>query len=134
MSATPVRSGPGQRIVVIDDTVELREVLRLALPLGGFEVVGEAGDGVAGIDVVRAQRPDIVLLDMAMPVMDGLEALPMIRQLCPRATIVVFSAFGSDAMAERAMAGGADGYLQKGAPIAVLLRHIRDLARVEDAS
>jgi DNA-binding NarL/FixJ family response regulator len=78
------------RVVVIDDTIDIRELLRVALSRGGMEVVGEARDGQEGIDVVREERPDVVMLDLAMPVMDGVEALPHIRELVPDAQIIVF--------------------------------------------
>jgi signal transduction histidine kinase/ActR/RegA family two-component response regulator len=119
-------SGP-VRAVVIDDTDDLRELLRLALTRGGLEVVGEAADGLAGIEAVRAERPDVVLLDLSMPVMDGLEALPSIRGLVPAAKIIVLSGFGATQMSERALAGGADGYLQKGMSLKQILEYVRGM-------
>jgi signal transduction histidine kinase len=116
-----------RRVVIIDDTRDLRDLLGLALTKGGFEVVGEAGDGSAGIDVVRETRPDVVLLDLSMPVMDGVEALPTIRRLCPAARIIVLSGFGADQMSARAVAVGADGYIQKGAPLSKILDYVREL-------
>ena len=115
------------RVVLVDDTRDLRELLRMALMRGGFDVVGEAGDGREGIEVCDREHPDVVLLDLAMPVMDGIEALPEIRRLCPAAVIVVLSGFGAQQLAARAVAAGADGYVQKGAPLKKILAYVRAL-------
>ncbi len=111
------------RAVVIDDTSDIRDLLSTVLTRSGMEVVGEAGDGRAGVDVVRAQRPDVVLLDLAMPIMDGVEALPLIRALVPDARIIVLSAF-SGAMREQVLDGGADGYLLKGTPLSKIVAYV----------
>ena len=126
MSAAAPRTRP-VRVVIVDDTYDLRELLRLALTRGGMEVVGEAGDGLAGIEAVQLERPDVVLLDLSMPVMDGLEALPSIRRLVPAAKIIVLSGFGASQMSERALATGADGYLQKGMSLKRILEYVRDI-------
>jgi signal transduction histidine kinase len=126
MNATAPRTRP-VRVVIVDDTYDLRELLRLALSRGGMEVVGEAGDGLAGIEAVRLERPDVVLLDLSMPVMDGLEALPSIRRLVPSAKIIVLSGFGATQMSERALATGADGYLQKGMSLKRILEYVRGI-------
>lgn len=122
------------RVVIIDDTLDLRELLRLALTRGGLEVVGEAGDGLSGIECVRHQKPDVVLLDLSMPVMDGLEALPTIRHLVPEAKIVVLSGFGATQMSEKAMTIGADGYLQKGIPLKRIIEYVRDIVDAPSAA
>jgi DNA-binding NarL/FixJ family response regulator len=111
------------RAVVIDDTRDIREMLSLVLTRSGMDVVGEAGDGQAGVDVVRAERPDVVLLDLAMPVMDGVEALPIIRKLVPEARIIVLSAF-SGSVREQVLDWGADGYLMKGTPLKKIVAYV----------
>src|SRR6188472_2662141 len=98
------------RAVVIDDTSDIRDLMSIVLTRSGMQVVGQAGDGRAGVEVVRTERPDVVLLDLAMPVMDGVEALPIIRELVPDARIIVLSAF-SGAVTEQVLESGADGYL-----------------------
>ncbi|WP_460711694.1 response regulator [Nocardioides dilutus] len=120
------------RVVIIDDTYDLRELLRLALTRGGLEVVGEAGDGLAGIECVRLETPDVVLLDLSMPVMDGLEALPTIRRLVPQAKIVVLSGFGATQMSDKAMNIGADGYLQKGMALKRIIEYVKDIVDAPD--
>lgn len=115
------------RVVIIDDTADLRELMRIALVRGGMQVVGEAGDGMAGIEAVRTHSPDVVLLDLSMPVMDGLTALPSIRALVPQARVIVLSGFGAGQMSERALELGADSYLQKGASLGRVLDRIRDV-------
>lgn len=128
MNAAAATAEDPLRVVVIDDTADLRQLMRIALTRGGMEVVGEAGNGVDGIETVRSAQPDVVLLDLSMPVMDGLEALPQIRKLAPDATIIVLSGFGASQMAKRALASGADGYIQKGMSLAAILEYVRDLA------
>ncbi len=111
--------GPGSdrpvRVVIVDDTDDLRLLLSMTLSIDGrFEVVGEAANGAEGVEQCREAQPDAVLLDMMMPVMDGLEALPLIREACPGARIVMLSANDSPDVIERAMALGAAAYVVKG--------------------
>jgi two-component system, chemotaxis family, chemotaxis protein CheY len=111
------------RVVVIDDSVDLRGLLRFALSRAGMNIVGEAGDGSEGIEVVREERPDLVLLDLSMPVMDGVEALPQIRELVPDARIIVFSGFDV-ALTQQVLDSGADGHLVKGMPLKEIVAYV----------
>ncbi|CAA9368593.1 MAG: hypothetical protein AVDCRST_MAG32-330 [uncultured Nocardioides sp.] len=116
-------------VVVVDDTPDIRMLTRMALEMdSAVRVVGEAENGRQGIEVAGAHRPDVVVLDMAMPVMDGLEALPHIRRVSPATRVLVVSGFDQLTMAPSASDAGADGYLQKGAPPATLLERVRELA------
>ena len=118
------------RVVIADDTRDMRLLLSLALELaGGFEIVGEAANGEEAIAAASAQRPDVVLLDLAMPVLDGLQALPTIRDRAPDALVVVLSGFGADAMGQEAVRLGAATYVQKGINPTELAEQLRALVR-----
>lgn len=104
------------RVLLADDTPEIRRLLRLNLELDGrFEIVGEAADGAEAVALAETLRPDAVILDLAMPVMDGLQAIPVILESCPASRILVLSGFDHSRMEARAREQGAHGYLEKGA-------------------
>lgn len=116
------------RVVVADDVVELRSLVRVALERSGrFEVVGEAGNGREAVEAAGLSRPDLVLLDISMPVMGGLEALPLVRVAAPDAIIVMLSGLSETQLAEDAQAGGAAAYLEKGAPPRELVRRLLEV-------
>jgi len=103
------------RVVIADDTDDVRSLLRVLLTLDGrFEVVGEARDGREAIVATTTLRPDAVVLDLAMPVMDGLQAIPEIRRIAPDVKVVVLSGFSARTMASEVAALGAHAYLEKG--------------------
>jgi DNA-binding NarL/FixJ family response regulator/anti-sigma regulatory factor (Ser/Thr protein kinase) len=116
---------PRERALLIDDAEDLRLLLRLLLEQSGrYEVVGEAGDGEAGVEEARTTEPDLVLLDLSMPRMDGLEALPHLRRVAPDARVVVLSGFAEGHTAEAALAAGASAYIEKGLEPEALLSRI----------
>ena len=120
---------PPVRVVLVDDAVEIRELLRFLLDREpDFTVVAEAADGAQGVQAVIDTVPDLVLLDVGMPVMDGMEALRLIRADCPTAVVVMFSAFGDPtAHAREAVRLGAHGYIRKGDTMAGLTDQLRAL-------
>lgn len=123
------------RIVIVDDTPEIRLLLRKWIGrLDAFVVVAEAADGRAGVDAVREHEPDIVLLDLAMPVMDGLEALPLIREAAPHSKVIVLSAFESSSMSRVALERGAVAYIQKGTPMSEMSRILHDVAGTDETA
>lgn len=116
------------RVLVVDDAANLRELISLLLELeDDFEVVGTAGDGEQALAQAAALRPDVVLLDLAMPVMDGMQALPHLRALLPDSRIVVFSGFEDPALVAAAKEAGADGYVDKGLPVTQLVGRLREM-------
>ena len=111
-----------RRILIVEDDPALRGLLRLIFDEDeGYEVVGEADDGRAAIALARHFSPDLVLLDLAMPGMGGLEALPLIRAVAPSAKVVVLSALDSADLVEAATRQGASAFCKKGGDPAELL-------------
>jgi signal transduction histidine kinase len=102
------------RVLIADDTDDIRLLLRSALERDGrFVVVAEATDGVESIREAARHHPDAIILDLAMPLMDGLEAIPAIRRRSPGSRIVVLSVFPAERMATQVLEAGADAYLEK---------------------
>lgn len=117
------------RVLVIDDEPDLRRLVRLTVePIEGCEVVAEAGDGWEGVKLAALHQPTVVLLDLKMPGMPGLEALGLIRQYCPQATVVVLSALTGPGLSSLALELGAQDYLEKPVVPAVLAAKLRALA------
>ncbi len=111
---TTIVPGRPARVLIIDDSPPVRALLRHCLSLSGrFEVIGEACDGRDGIAQAIRQQPDIILLDLAMPVMDGLEALPHLARGSTHSMIIVLSGFNVDTTGTKAMALGASAYIEK---------------------
>ena len=106
------------RVLLCDDVEPFRALMRYTLeedPL--ITVVGEAGDGEAGVRAVEELQPDVVLLDISMPMLDGMEAIPAMLARAPNTRIVALSGFGAERMAEPVLAQGAVAYLEKGEDI-----------------
>jgi DNA-binding NarL/FixJ family response regulator len=120
---------PAIRVVLCDDVAEVRELVRDALEdVPGVAVVAAADNGQDCLRCVAEHEPDVVLLDLSMPGLDGLEALPHIVDRTPRTRVVVFSGFAASRMRERTLARGAHEYVEKGAPLEVLVDAVREAA------
>ena len=108
-------------IVVCDDVAVLRHILReVFAERPGLEVIAEAGTGRECVEAVTAGKPDVLLLDLSMPEMDGMEALPAIVASSPATRIVVFSGFAADRMGPAVLERGAELYVEKGTPLDAL--------------
>jgi len=119
------------RVVVIDDSQDIRDVVRLALGRADdFEFTAEADGGESGLAVVEATQPDLVLLDIAMPDMDGLQVLPLIRSAAPGAIVVMLTAFDEEVAAISAVEQGTHGFIRKGVGVTELLDRMREILEV----
>ena len=101
------------RVLIVDDAMFMRMMLKDILSKNGYEVVGEAANGKEAIDKYIELRPDLVLLDITMPEMDGIEALKKIKMIEPKAKIIMCSAMGQQAMVIEAIQNGALDFVVK---------------------
>lgn len=128
----PAGPAPSERLVrvlLVDDYARLRALYRAALEAEGpFEVVGEAGDGAEGVRLAVALRPDVILLDLSMPTLDGLEAMIELRRAMPEGRVVVLSGFNKERVEDLVLRLGAMAYVEKGATPQALARLVQDVA------
>jgi DNA-binding NarL/FixJ family response regulator len=122
-----------ERILLVDDHPLTRSALAGLLAQHGFDVVGEASDGEEAVESAREVRPDLVLLDLSMPGVDGLTALPRLREAAPDCEVVVLTASGTEENLLGAIRGGAAGYLLKSEPPERIVDFLRGVARGEAA-
>ena len=122
-----------ERILVVDDHPLTRDALGSLLAQGGFDVVGEAADGAEALELAAELQPDLVLLDLSMPGLDGLAALPRLRAAAPGCEVVVLTASGTEENLLAAIRAGAAGYLLKSEPPERIVSFLRGVANGEAA-
>jgi DNA-binding NarL/FixJ family response regulator len=122
-----------ERVLVVDDHPLTRDALGSLLVQGGFDVVGEAAEGVEALELAEALQPDLILLDLSMPGLDGLAALPRLRAAAPECEVVVLTASGTEENLLAAIRGGAAGYLLKSEPPERIVAFLRGVANGEAA-
>jgi DNA-binding NarL/FixJ family response regulator len=120
-------------ILIVDDHPLTREALGALLAQHGFSVVGQAEDGEEAIGLARRLQPKLVLLDLSMPGLSGLEALPRLREAAPSCEVVVLTASGTEENLLAAIRGGAAGYLLKSEPPGRIADFLRGVAQGEAA-
>lgn len=119
---------PVYRVVVADDAAGIRALLRTLLTLEpDFDVVGQACDGAEAVDMVAKLQPDLVVIDVSMPVMSGLEAIKSIREIAPKTRVAVLSG------ERRGLPDGADTQIEKGTPNEALIHELRRVCQAEPA-
>ncbi|OPJ61905.1 response regulator [Clostridium oryzae] len=102
-----------KKVLIIDDAMFMREALKISLRKNGFEVVGEAENGIKGVNLYKALKPDIVTMDINMPEMDGMGALKQIINFDSKAKIIIVSALGQEVQVRRALLNGAKAFIVK---------------------
>lgn len=103
----------GLRILIVDDALFMRNMLKDIFHNAGYDVVGEAGNGVEAIEQYRALKPDLVTMDIVMPLKSGIEALQEITREAPEARVIMCSALGQDALVVEAIDAGAKDFIMK---------------------
>ena len=116
---------PAQRVLIVDDSPQVRQELRTLLTLAGdIEIVGEAADGLEAIRLAEALQPEVVLMDLEMPVLDGYEAARQIKSRWPACRVVALTVHGYEAARRKASQAGVDVFLVKGVSVETLVQAI----------
>jgi DNA-binding NarL/FixJ family response regulator len=113
------------RVLLVDDVNEVRRDLLTLLSLSDeIEIIGEAGNGLEAVSLAESLRPDAILMDMEMPVMDGYEATRRIKSTCPACRVVILTVHDYESAREKAKRSGVDAFLVKGAPLKTIIQTI----------
>ncbi len=102
-----------KKIVVVDDAEFMRLALKTALEKNGYEVVGEAENGLKGLELYKSKKPDIITLDITMPIMEGIATLKEIMKYDPKANVIMVSALGQETKVRQAVILGAKSFIVK---------------------
>lgn len=120
-----------RRVLIVDDAPGVRQDLRMLLTLAGnmdaghpIEIVGEAANGLEAVELVQVLKPEAVLLDLDMPIMDGYEAARQIKALAPSCRVVALTVHGYPEARQKASQAGVDGFIVKGSPVEIILQSI----------
>lgn len=113
---------PAVKVLVVEDVPELSRLLEMTFELDGrFEPVGTASSGGAALDLAAREQPDAIVLDIAIDGVDGIDVLPLLRQVVPNARIIIFTGHDDDTLREQAMSAGASAWVLKGGDLNRLL-------------
>ncbi len=115
----------GLKVLIVDDVAQVRQELGNILPLvGDIEIVGEAADGCEAVRQAEALEPQVILMDLEMPVMDGYEATRQIKARYPSCRVIALSVHAYEAAQQKAARAGVDSFIVKGAPVETLVQAI----------
>jgi NarL family two-component system response regulator LiaR len=132
MNESDFTSGDKIRVLIVDDHAMVRQGLRTFLELQDssslpIKVTGEAANGIEAVEIAKQTQPDIILLDLMMPEMDGIQATPKIIKASPRSRVIILTSFGEEDKVLPAIRAGAQGYLLKDIPPTELVHAVREV-------
>jgi len=130
---SPAAAPDTLRVLVVDDNEDVRGLLRIAFTRADIEIVGSAGDSREALAMAQHDRPAIILLDVNLPEVNGLDVLPLLREHCPQSRVVMFSAQCGSQITETAMQRGAVGFVEKGVSMKKVVAHLHEVARAPEA-
>jgi two-component system, autoinducer 1 sensor kinase/phosphatase LuxN len=122
----PKKTGIGKTVLVVDDSAAIRELLASAFLSDGYQTCVEAENGKEAIEVAKQSKPDLIVLDFSMPVMNGLQSAPELRKILPQTPIILFTLYANVLQTEASTAG-INLVLEKGTPLTTLIKRAHEL-------
>jgi DNA-binding NarL/FixJ family response regulator len=125
--AKPQKLGRDRTVLVVDDNPGIRQAVAKAFLSDGFAICGEASNGREAVDLARKLKPNLIILDLAMPVMNGLEAAPVLREVVPGTPIILFTLYGREVQQDQVSELGIDLVLSKTESLDMVLQKAHEL-------
>ena len=123
----PKKPGIGKTVLVVDDNARIRNMLAVAFLSDGFKTCIEAENGKEAIDAAKQSKPDVIILDLSMPVMNGLQSAPELRKILPNIPIFLFTLYGKEVPEADASKAGITLVLEKSLPLPTVIEKVHEL-------
>jgi two-component system chemotaxis response regulator CheY len=127
IQSDPRKRGAGKTVLVVDDNAAIRKMLASAFLSDGFKTCGEAENGKEAVELAKQIKPDVITLDLSMPVMNGITAASELRRVFPITPIILFTLYGDSVSKAEASEAGVSLVLQKTVPLSVLIDRAHEL-------